>query len=137
VHFRARCLADQAELTWDVSEPGDVHWRVLRSEKQYADQADVLSDGTQTTVMDGPDTCLVDRVEEGKTYYYTVFAQDQHSTWHRQVKVKLTSRDDLSWWQRRSRDQSSLTGDLLLEACDGRPIDHMPVIGAGNPLQSH
>ena len=137
-HFRAKCLDDQAELTWEVRGGTDVHWRVLRSESGYAEGVDAFAGDTQTAVMEGLDTYIVDRVEEGKTYYYTVFAQDEHHAWHRQVRVKLKSRDDVSWRHGRSgaKGPSPTGGDLLFEAFDGQPNEHAQVLGASNPLRS-
>jgi hypothetical protein len=131
-HFHATCEGDQAELRWEVRNAGQMHWRVLRSESEHADRADVLVGGSQTVVMDGTDTSLVDSVEEGKTYYYTVFAQDEHGDWHRQVDVKLTSHDKLSWWHQKYMPPTSpqVAAELRRESRDremeGYVLPHMP-----------
>jgi len=96
-HFHATCETDQAELSWEVRNSREVRWRVLRSEREFATDASGLVGSGQSVVMEGTDTNLVDRVVEGTTYYYTVFAEDEHGAWHRQVKVKLQSHDHLSW----------------------------------------
>ena len=74
--------------------------------------------------MDGVDTELVDRVEEGRAYYYTVFAQDGHGDWHRRVKVKLKGQDDLRWRHDPSAPPDLLapSGALLIQA--GPPGSH-------------
>ena len=46
-HFHARCLTDQVELRWEARNAGHVHWRVLRSESEYADRAEVLVGATR------------------------------------------------------------------------------------------
>ena len=88
VHFHARREHDEVELTWQVRNTPPLSWRVLRSESDFAETADALVGSGQTVVMEGRETWVVDSVTEGTTYYYTVFAQDEHGVWHRQVKAK-------------------------------------------------
>ena len=61
-HFHATCEGDQAELRWEVRDADEVRWRVLRSEREFADSADGIVGSGQEIVMDGTDTSLSDRV---------------------------------------------------------------------------
>ena len=119
VHFHATCEGDQAELRWEVRDADEVRWRVLRSEREFASSADGMAGSGQTIVMDGTDTNLSDRVVEGTTYYYAVFAQEKRGAWHRLVKVKLKSHEHGDWTYSRS-DSSPLLSELELRMPRGR-----------------
>jgi hypothetical protein len=123
-HFHARRLTDQVELRWEVRNAGEVRWRVLRSESEYAERADALVGGMQSVVMEGVDTDLVDRVEEGKTYYYTVFVRDEQGAWHRQVKVKLKGQEDLRWRHGPDTLSNELAQSGALQIQAGPPGPH-------------
>lgn len=118
-HFHATCEGDQAELRWEVRDADEVRWRVLRSEREFADSADGIVGSGQEIVMDDTATNLSDRVVEGTTYYYAVFAQDECGAWHRLVKVKLKSREHGDWTYPRS-DLSPYFSELELRMPRGR-----------------
>ena len=85
-------------LRWDVRNAPALHWRVLRSDRGFAEMADALPGGDQTLVSDSPDCGARDDQASGEaSYYYTVFAQDAEGIWHRQVKIKVDHGDKLSW----------------------------------------
>ena len=86
---------------------------MLRSEHDFATTADALAGGDQTLVNEGTGTQVVDdRVEEGKTYFYTVFAQDELGAWELQVKTRLANRDRLGWLHPDYADDDSSANDL-------------------------
>jgi hypothetical protein len=99
VHFHARRELDFVELSWDVrNAPGELRWRVLRSESEFAIDAQTLSGSGQTLVAEGTDTYLMDKeVVRRRPYFYTVFLQDGDGAWELQVKVKVTHLDRLGW----------------------------------------
>jgi len=75
-----------------------MRWRVPRSERDFASTADVLPGGDQILVMEGTDTHMADEMLEGKrSYFYTVFAQDEQGAWHLRVKTKLEQHEHLLW----------------------------------------
>ena len=78
VHFHARRELDFVELSWDVhNAPGELRWRVLRSESGFATDAQALTGSGQTLVSEGTDTYLMDKeVVRRRPYFYTVFLQD-------------------------------------------------------------
>ena len=118
-HFHATREGDQAELRWEVRDADEVRWRVLRSEREFADSADGIVGSGQEIVMDGTDTNLSDRVVEGTTYYYAVFAQDERGAWRRLVKVKLKSHELSDWTYPRS-DSGPYFSELELRLPRGR-----------------
>jgi hypothetical protein len=97
-HFQARREAGFVELGWDVRNAPALHWRVLRSEREFAATADALPGSGQTMLMEGIDTYVMDeQIVKGTPYFYTVFAQDEQGVWHRQVKTRLAHGDRLRW----------------------------------------
>jgi hypothetical protein len=98
VHFHAHREAQHAQLEWEARKAPAMRWRVLRSAHEFAETAEALPGSEQTVVMEGTDTHVTDEMlEEDTSYFYTVFAQDAQSVWHRQVKVKLAQHDRLAW----------------------------------------
>ncbi len=98
VHFHAKREAARVELFWEVRNAPSLRWRVLRSEREFATVAEVLSGSDQTVVMEGSDTHLTDTdITDGQPYFYTVFAQDTDGTWHAQAKARLAHRERLRW----------------------------------------
>jgi hypothetical protein len=98
-HFHARRDGTQALLGWEVRNAPDLTWRVLRSETSFAEEAAAGPGGGQTLVMEGTQTHATDEgLDEGSTYYYTVFVADEHGTWHRQVKARLHPGDHHLRW---------------------------------------
>jgi hypothetical protein len=97
-HFHARREHDSVEVFWEVLNAPSLHWRVLRSEADYAATADALPGSGQTLVMEGTETHLKDdQLVPGTHYFYTVFAQDEQGAWHEQVRTKLAHGDRLRW----------------------------------------
>ena len=99
VHFEAHRMPRYVTLTWDVKHAPALKWRVLRSETGYADAAgddSVVGSGqTLVTEQDSPGS-RHDAVVEGVRYYYTIFSQDDHGDWERQMRVKLDEDDHLA-----------------------------------------
>jgi hypothetical protein len=97
-HFRAHRERDHVQLEWEVRNAPAMRWRILRSERDFASTADVLPSGDQILVMEGTDTHMADEMLEGKrSYFYTVFAQDEQAAWHLQVKARLEQHGHLLW----------------------------------------
>jgi Fibronectin type III domain. len=120
VHFEAQRERGSVVLTWDVRNAPALSWRVLRSERGFAETADALPGSGQTVVMEGADTRVTDdQLAEGTTYYYAVFAQEEPGAWHRLVKVKLKSHEHGDWTYSRS-DSSPLLSELELRMPRGR-----------------
>jgi hypothetical protein len=97
-YFHAHREGDHVQLEWEVRNAPARRWRVLRSEREFAETADALPGSGQTVVLEGTDTHLTDDpLVKGMPYFYSVFAQDAQAMWHRQVKVKLARHDRLRW----------------------------------------
>jgi len=115
-HFHARRDGRQAFLQWEVGNAPDLSWRVLRSETDFAEQAETGPGGGQTLVMEGTQTHVTDEtLDEASTYFYTVFAADERGAWHRQVKVRLRpEHHHLRWHYDHASDQIPLARDALV-----------------------
>jgi hypothetical protein len=97
-HFHARHHDGSIELDWEVRNAGSPRWRVLRSEQGFADGAEAPGSNGQVLVNESEDTHLTDRgLDRHAHYFYTVFSQEEDGSWQRQVEVKVTPRDALSW----------------------------------------
>jgi hypothetical protein len=97
-HFEARREAKYAELAWDVHGGTALRWRVVRSERDFAESADALVRDDQTLVSESTEPgARDDGVAAGTTYFYTVFSQDERGAWERQVMVTLGDGDHLHW----------------------------------------
>jgi hypothetical protein len=96
--FEAHREAKYAELSWDLRSEPALRWRVLRSEREFAETADALVGGDQTLVSESTEPgAHDDAVAAGTTYFYTVFSQDERGAWQRQVMVTLGNGDHLRW----------------------------------------
>lgn len=83
-------------LSWNVKHAPALRWRVLRSDRDFAENA--TAGGDQTLVSESAECGAADeQVDDETPYYYTVFAQDQDGFWHRQVKVKAMPGDHMHW----------------------------------------
>ncbi len=97
-HFEASREHGDVVLRWDVRDAPALRWRVLRSERDFAETADALPGSGQTLVSESANCGARDDQIPGKaTCFYTVFAQDGQGLWHRQVKVKIDHGDRLRW----------------------------------------
>lgn len=97
-HFEAHREAKYAELTWDVRSTTALRWRVLRSERDFAESADALSGGDQILVSESTAPgARDDAVAARTTYFYTVFSQDARGAWERLAMVTLGNGDHLHW----------------------------------------
>ncbi len=97
-HFMADHLDGSVVLVWDVKNTPALNWRVLRSEQDFADTPDALVGSGQTLVSEsGQCGARDENANEKRTYYYTVFAQDQAGAWYRQVKAKVRPTDRICW----------------------------------------
>ena len=97
-HFHAWHHGDRVELDWELRNSPPLKWRVLRSEDDFAENADAPGDTGQVLVSEGPDTHVADEGLKGNGHvFYTVFAQDDHGTWHRQAETRLKAHDAFSW----------------------------------------
>jgi hypothetical protein len=127
-HFHARREGRRAFLQWEVGNAADMHWRVLRSETDFAEQAETGPSSGQTLVMEGTQTHATDEtLDQASTYFYTVFAADEHGAWHRQVKVRLRPHHHhLRWHYDNAADQAPRARDaLVLEVTEsGAPPWH-------------
>jgi len=97
-HFIADRQAGSVVLAWDVKNAPALNWRVLRSERDFADGPDALLGSGQTLVCEsGRCGARDEKIDEKVIYYYTIFAQDQKGAWHRQVKAKVQPTERLRW----------------------------------------
>jgi hypothetical protein len=98
-HFHAHRERDHVELEWELRNAPLMQWRVLRSEREFAETADALPGSGQTVVMKGTQTHATDdQAAEGTPYFYSVFAEDEAGVWQLQVKVKLEQHDHHLHW---------------------------------------
>jgi hypothetical protein len=105
-------------LTWDSRGGRTLLWRVLRSERGFAEGA------FDHTVVGSGQTLVSDQVRPGsrddfgaldappETAFFTIFCEDERGAWHRQARLKVDTRDPALG--RRAE------GDF--EAGEGRPI---------------
>jgi len=99
VHFHARREGTRVLLQWEIRNGPDLTWRVLRSQTGFAEEAAALPASGQTLVVQGAQTHAIDEgLDDGVTYYYTIFLADEHGGWHRQVKARLHPRDHHLRW---------------------------------------
>lgn len=109
-HFLADRQGGSVVLAWDVRNAPALSWRVLRSERDFAETSEVLVGGDQTLLSEARQCGARDeKTDERTTYYYTVFAQDGQGVWHRQVKVKIKPAERLRWthsahWEKAEND---------------------------------
>jgi len=96
-HFHAWHHEDWVELDWELRNSPPLRWRILRSESDFAKNADPPGDNGQTLVSEGQQTHVADRGLGGGHYFYTVFAQDDQGAWHRQAEVRLKAHDAFGW----------------------------------------
>ncbi len=124
VHFNVHRDGTRAELGWEVRNAPALSWRVLRSERGFADVPDALSGSGQTVILKGTDTHVTDEaLAEGTTYFFTVFAQDERGAWHRQVTARVAPRDHLRWLRGRAgAGQSPSSPETALLALGNDPL---------------
>jgi hypothetical protein len=121
-HFKAHRQKDTVELGWDVRNAPELRWRVLRSERGFAETADVHVGGDQMVVMEGTDTfAFDDAIEDGVAYFYTVFVLGENGAWHKQVSAKVAHNDRHEWRRPEAgdgplRDGSSLPEGLMIDS---------------------
>ena len=97
-HFIADRQGGSVVLAWDVRNTPALSWRVLRSDKDFAETADALVGTGQTLVSESAQCGARDAtIDDETTYYYTVFASDEQGVWHRQVKAKIKAAERLQW----------------------------------------
>ena len=95
-HFLADRQSGSVVLAWDVRNAPALSWRVLRSEHDFAETADVPVGSDQTLLSESPQCGARDeKVDAQTTYYYTVFARGDDGVWHRQVKVLVKPEERL------------------------------------------
>ncbi len=95
-HFEVERGPGFVTLGWDVKNADAPKWRVLRSDRDFAESA--TAGAAQTLVSESAECGAADeRVDDETAYYYTVFAQDRDGAWHRQVKAKVRPGDRLQW----------------------------------------
>ena len=85
-------------LDWEVRNAPPLRWRVLRSTEGYADSAEPPGVNKQTLIMDGTETrCTDEGLAPSEGYFYTIFAENEHGIWQRQVESHLRHRDAHHW----------------------------------------
>ena len=96
VHFTARREAAAIVLAWDVRGGRALLWRVLRSDRGFAEGAfdhTVVGSGQSLLVESARTGARDDAADPAARYRYTVFAEDERGEWHRLTKVKLAVDD--------------------------------------------
>ena len=96
VHLQVRRETGSIILRWDARRGRALSWRVLRSERSFAEGAFdhtvvglgqiLLAESANTGARDDDAAALA-------TYFYAVFAEDERGEWHRLAKVKLSVTD--------------------------------------------
>jgi hypothetical protein len=96
VHFKARREASSIVFAWDARGGHALLWRVLRSERGFAEHAfdHTVAGSDQTLVSEGALTGARDAaIDPAATYHYTVFAENERGEWRRLEKVRLAIDD--------------------------------------------
>jgi hypothetical protein len=128
-HFHVWHRGGSIELEWEVRNSPPLRWRVLRSERDFASSADPAAEEGQLLLMEGAETHVIDQdVVAGTHYFYTVFAQDESGSWHRQVHAKVAPKAKLSWHHedlktvtKDETDADDRADDLGFVLCLGTP----------------
>lgn len=98
VHFEAQRERGSVVLTWDVRNAPALSWRVVSSERGFAEKADALPGSGQTLISESANCgARDDQIADGRPYFYTVFAQDGQGVWHLQVKTQVAEHEHLRW----------------------------------------
>ena len=69
-HFHVRHDEGTVTLDWEVRNAESIRWRVLRSEKSFAENADALPGSAQVLVSESEDTHVVDDGLDKDTHYF-------------------------------------------------------------------
>jgi hypothetical protein len=96
VHFEAHRMPHYVTLTWDVRHAPALSWRVVRSETGFAAEAgdDAIVGSGQTLVCEsGVPGARDDDVTADAVYYYTIFSNDGHGQWERQLNARVEPDD--------------------------------------------
>lgn len=124
-HFHVEHHKGCVELEWEVRNVDTILWRVLRSERGFADTAEPPGTSGQVRVSEGQDTYLRDEgLDPHRHYYYTVFSQEPDGSWQRQVEAKARAHEGLDWLHPEADEK--FAADLSRAetgAGDPRPID--------------
>ena len=97
-HFHVEHHQGGVELEWEVRNAEPLRWRVLRSDRGFAEYAEPPGTNGQVRVSEGQNTYLRDEgLDPQRNYFYTVFSQEPDGTWQRQVEAKTHPRKGLHW----------------------------------------
>ena len=130
-HFHAWHHGDWVELDWELRNSPSLKWRVLRSERGFAEKADWPGEDGQVLVSEGTETHVADNgLLGGGHVFYTVFAQDGQGVWHRQAEARLKLHDAFGWLHPQAQEVFAAESDLAA---------HPPVLPAEPPYvtQAH
>ncbi len=96
-HFHCVHSGDEVNAWWEVRNCEGLKWRVLRSDKQFAESADIGPRSAQTLVVEGDISHFSDAVAGLGKCFYTVFSQEAGHGWERQAAVKVNAHEHLLW----------------------------------------
>jgi hypothetical protein len=129
-HFRSWHENGRIELDWEVRNADSIRWRVLRSERGFAESAEPPGTDGQVLVSESAATFLCDvGLDPGKRYFYTVFSQEPDGGWRKQVEVKLRPHDRLSWFHPHGHDIVDAKGSLTTTPAGSELMQQMRVDG--------
>jgi hypothetical protein len=104
-HFHAWHKGDWVELDWELRDSPPLTWRILRSNRGFAESADPAGGNGQVLVSEGTQTHVADDGLQGHGHvFYTVFAQDERGAWHRQAEARLKVHDAFGWLHPHAQD---------------------------------
>ena len=122
-HFHIQHSRGRVVLDWEVRNAESIRWRVLRSQRGFAEGADALPGSGQVRVSESESTHLADdSLDEHTLYFYTVFSLEQDGTWQRQVEAKVKPGSVLSWFHPQAKDITEAKAGMVDEPTSVPPL---------------